>query len=211
MARRGCKNDADVFCYICGSFVITKQRQNITSFVKQVYYAYFGVKLGDQDKSWAPHTVCRYCVESLRLWSRGRKKAMSFAIPMVWREPKNHDDDCYFCSIHVKGYNQTSKTKIQYPDLPSARRPIPHGPDLPVPMPPSTLKFDSSSSCSSSPESSGSSNEDYKPGVSVTPTPFTQSELNDLVRDLGLTKDSAQLLGSRLHSKNLLFSDVSYL
>jgi hypothetical protein len=22
---------------------------------------------------------------------------MAFAVPMVWREPTNHSDDCYFC------------------------------------------------------------------------------------------------------------------
>jgi hypothetical protein len=33
---------------------------------------------------------------------------------------------------------------------------------------------------------------------------FSQSELNDLVKDLGLPKDSAEVLGSRLKSKNLL-------
>ena len=33
--------------------------QNITPFVKNVYYAYFGIKLEDQDKAWAPHKVCR--------------------------------------------------------------------------------------------------------------------------------------------------------
>ena len=34
--------------------------------------------------------------------------------------------------------------------------------------------------------------------------PFFQIELNDLVRDLGLSKDEAELLDSRLENKNLL-------
>ena len=55
-----------MFCYICGSYVIGKQRQDINSFVRNVYYAYFGIRLGDEDKSWAPHKVCRTCVEGLR-------------------------------------------------------------------------------------------------------------------------------------------------
>lgn len=33
---------------------------------------------------------------------------------------------------------------------------------------------------------------------------FTQSELNDLVRDLDLPKEATELLGSRLNEKNLL-------
>jgi hypothetical protein len=58
-----------------------------------VYYAYFGVKLGDQDNSWAPHKVCYVCVEGLRKWSKGKKKAFRFGVPIIWMEPKNHSDD----------------------------------------------------------------------------------------------------------------------
>jgi hypothetical protein len=71
----------------------------------QVYYAYFGVKLGDQDKSWAPHNVCYVCAEDLRKWSKEKKKAFRFGVPMICREAKNHSDGCYFCCCNVKGYN----------------------------------------------------------------------------------------------------------
>jgi hypothetical protein len=41
--------------------MIKKHQQNITGFIRKVYYAYFGVKLGDQDKSWAQHgMLCLY-------------------------------------------------------------------------------------------------------------------------------------------------------
>jgi hypothetical protein len=78
--------------------MIKKHQRNITCFIRKVYYAYFGVKLGDQDKSWAPHTVCCVCVEDLRKWSTGKNKVFRFGVPMVWREPKNHSDDCY-CAV----------------------------------------------------------------------------------------------------------------
>ena len=35
---RGCTNDPNIFCYICGEYVVKSQRQNITNFVKNVYY-----------------------------------------------------------------------------------------------------------------------------------------------------------------------------
>ena len=78
---RGCTNDPNIFCYICGEYVVKSQRQNITNFIKNVYYAYFGIKLGDQYKTWAPHKVCRSCVESLRRYSKGKQKSMSFGVP----------------------------------------------------------------------------------------------------------------------------------
>jgi hypothetical protein len=46
--------------------------------------------------------------------------------------------------------------------------------------------------------------------VAQNPRFFSQSELNDLVRDLGLPKDSAEVLGSRLKSKNLLSPGTSF-
>jgi hypothetical protein len=63
VATRGCINRPHIFCYICGQFVIKKQKQNITDFVRKMYCAYFGMKVGDEDKSWAPHKVCYVCVE----------------------------------------------------------------------------------------------------------------------------------------------------
>ena len=54
-SRRKCKLDPNVFCYICGSFTVSKQRQGNTDFVKKAYLAYFEVKVGDRDKNWAPH------------------------------------------------------------------------------------------------------------------------------------------------------------
>lgn len=203
MDPSGCKNSVDRFCYICGSYVLKRQQQNITSFVNEAYEAYFGIKIKDQDKSWVPHKVCRTCAESLRLWSKGGKTALPFAVPMVWREPKDHSNECYFCSCYLKGYNSKNKQNISYPDLPSARRPVPHGPDLPVPVPITFVEV-----LSSDEEDTYSPDEDedeYRPDEdSDEPLHFNQSELNNLVRELNLTKDCAELLGSRLNAKNLL-------
>ena len=45
---------------------------------------------------------------------------------------------------------------------------------------------------------------------STSPKLFLQNELNDLVRDLYLPKQSAELLGSRLKSKNLLSAGTHF-
>jgi hypothetical protein len=72
--------------------MIKKLQRNIRASLEKcaTYYAYFGVK------SWAPHKVCCVCVEDLRKWSKGKKKEFRFGFPVIWREPKNHSDDCCF-------------------------------------------------------------------------------------------------------------------
>ncbi|KAI6647010.1 hypothetical protein LOD99_9009 [Oopsacas minuta] len=108
--------------------------QNITEFVNRACDAYFKVKLGDQDKSWAPHKVCKSCVELLRSWSKGKEKHLPFAIPMIWRESKNHFDDCYFCMVSIMGCKMSDRHLLNYPNLEFAIRPVPHCSDLPVPI-----------------------------------------------------------------------------
>ena len=131
--RRRCKLHPNVFCYIFECFTVPKKSQNITDFVKKVYLAYFGIKLGDQDKSWAPHKMCRACLENLRQWTKGKRKILSFGISMIWREPANHVDDCYFCIVNVAGFSFKNKSKINYPNISSAMRPVPHSDSMPVP------------------------------------------------------------------------------
>ena len=87
---RKCKNDKDSFCYTCGEFVFKENRKTIDEFYKKAYYTYFKIKQGNQDKTWTPHTVCKSCKESLRLWTISKKTALKFGIPMIWCEPANH-------------------------------------------------------------------------------------------------------------------------
>ena len=87
-SRRACRNKTDVFCYNCG---IVPNRNPVTKFIKRAYHTYFGTKLGDQYKAWAPHMVCKTCTKYLRRWTNGKKGCLKFGIPMVWSELANHD------------------------------------------------------------------------------------------------------------------------
>lgn len=208
MASRGCVNSPDSFCYICGELVVKKQQRVLTDFVKKVYFAYFGIKVGDQDKSWAPHRVCSSCVEGLRMWSKRKVKSFRFGVPMIWREPRDHSDDCYFCSCNIQGYNFKNKREITYPNIESALRPVPHGPDIPIPLQPESL--DDVLALSETESDNKSSDDNFEVQDSSEPQLFSQSELNDLIRDLALPKESAELLGSRLSEKNLLSPGTSF-
>lgn len=209
MERRCCVNNPNSFCYICGSFIVKKQRRNITSFVTKAYKAYFGIHLGDQSRPWAPHTVCSVCVEDLRNWIKRKKQSLHFGIPMVWREPQNHSTDCYFCTCNVKGFNAKNKKGIIYPNLPSAMRPVAHGPGIPIPKPPTDTIELISDTGSNSDSSSSLVSDEFVPETSNAPQPLSQAKLNDIVRDLNLPKDAAELLGSRLQENNLLAAGTS--
>ena len=69
---------------------------------------------------------------------------MLFAIRMVWREPSNHSSDWYFRLTPpvASGTSRKKEQRIDYPNIPSSIRPVPHGEDLPVPEPPKYLHFE---------------------------------------------------------------------
>ena len=116
------------------------------------------------------------------------------------REPRNHVSDCYFCAIDVTGINRKNRKILKYPDLESARRPVAHSDECPVPIY-EILSEDSDHDSTASQESQEDEEADFSDD---TPHPFSQNELNDLVRDLNLSKSSAELLASRLKEKSLL-------
>jgi hypothetical protein len=148
-----------------------------------VYYAYFGVKLGDQEKSWAPHKLCYVFVEDLREWSKGKRKAFRFGVSVIWREPKNHSDDCYFCCCDVKCCNSKNKKSILYPNPTSALHPVVHCPEVPVPQPTEILEVASTNGS----DSGGDDEKSQCHTESQSPQLFSPSELNNVI-DLGLPK-----------------------
>ncbi|KAI6647755.1 hypothetical protein LOD99_8596 [Oopsacas minuta] len=156
----------------------SEQTTTITGFVKKEYLGYFGVILGDQDKTWAPHTVFRSSVENLRQWTKGIRKSLSFGIPMIWREPQNHISDCYSCNANIYGINAKTISLIKYPILHSAIRPVPHSIDVPVPKFTNLHDISEIDDCETS-DSLIREDEDYIPCVlsrSNSPQVFNQPE-----------------------------------
>uniref|UniRef100_UPI00358E4839 uncharacterized protein n=1 Tax=Myxine glutinosa TaxID=7769 RepID=UPI00358E4839 len=165
--NRMCKNDPKKFCYICGKVTMPDRQSNITRFVRKSYHAYFGMKLGDQDKAFAPHMCCKTCVESLRRWSHKKIECLPFGIPMVWREERDHTNDCYFCMTNLQG--------------------------IPIPAPPENCRH--SASDSDEQMEDGDISGTYQPtGETSQPKLFSQAELNDLTRDLSVKKSFENIL-----------------
>ena len=117
-----------------------------------------------------------------------------------------HSNDCYFCQQDYTGCTTAKKKKhIVYPNLQSAIRPVEHSKDLPVPKPPDQEMW---SSGSENEHSSDETEELYDSESKSKPILFSQEALNDLCRDLYLTKDKSELLASRLKERNLLRKGV---
>ena len=205
-SSRICVNDPDNFCYTCGEFIPKANRKLISDFYKNAYRAYFQVELGDQDKKCVPHIVCKTCLENIRLWTSGKLKSLRHAIPKIWREPQNHFSDRYFCSVSIAGLNQKKRTSVTNPSLPSAIRPVQHSDELPVPV----FQKDRYTKHDESDSDVIDEHFGYDPDFvqESVPETFSQSELNDLVRELSLSKESAELLASRVNEKHLLARDT---
>ena len=107
-------------------------------------------------------------------------KAMRFGIPIVWREPKDHVNDCYFCSVDMAGFNRHQKKSWKHPDLESARRPIPHGEEIPV------LKYSELSNLIENKENDGEESSSRSSAFEDTernlPKLLSQKNLNDMTR-----------------------------
>ncbi|KAL4152747.1 hypothetical protein QTP88_000580 [Uroleucon formosanum] len=155
------------------------------------------------------------CSNELRDWLNKKKSSTPFAIPMVWREQKDYYSDCYFCNVNVNGFSKKNKHIINYPNLDFAIRPVKHSASLSIPIPPEEgLNLNIEMECdqdSSDHHDECPEDADYTPDEDNTPDEdksslqtFSQDELNDLIRDLSLSKEKAEFLASRLKQKNLL-------
>jgi len=69
----------------------------------------------------------------------------------------DHVSDCYFCLTSITGVTGKSKHTVQYPNLPSAIKPVPHSAVLPVKKAPTNMTLSDSES---SDEDVGQANND---------------------------------------------------
>lgn len=214
MAKRKfvCKNSPAMFCYICGKYTPKPQRRNLTVFVKEAYKSYFGRNVINQDKDWAPHSCCISCSSTLRMWVKGSRKniKMPFEQPMFWSEPINHKVDCYFCGIHVFGHSRKTKSLVKYPRVSSVTPPVPHklGSLIPQPVELDPTRENSHEDGDTTQGDANITANDPDFHDEVSPHLVSQPELNDLARDLYLTKEGTEVLGSRLQQWNLLTTDT---
>ena len=133
-----------------------------------------------------------------------KRETIGFTVPMVWREQANHVDDCYFCMTNVARFSSKSKGNINYPNLPSAIRPIPHSADRPLPLFTSLPELVDEPVSSTSEDSSLEEN-CYEPlADNKSQILITQAFLNDLIRDLNCQKNLQKFLGPGYNTTTFL-------
>ena len=133
---------------------------------------------------------------------------MPFSIPIIWREPKNQCQDCYFRLTKTKGFSFEQRDKITYSSLDSARTLVSHDDSMPPPVPPQH-GLDAIDNSADEDNSDGLTSSNYTDSdTTENPILFSQKHLNNLIRDLCLSKKKAELLASRLKERNMVEKDV---
>jgi hypothetical protein len=134
----------------------------------------------------------------LFLWFGGSQVITQLTATSVW------------CHLFLEASRIKRSGQIVYPNMPSVLRPVPQGEGISVPEPPKEFAIDSDDedereSTSGSSEPLASTELHVSHGRPSAPQPhiLTQDELNDLLRDLELSKSKAELLGSRLKQWNM--------
>ena len=109
--------------------------------------------------------------------------------------------------VNTKSVGKKNRHKISYPNIPSAIQPVPHCENLPVPV--FNGFYSSADSDDNQREHEGCNNkivfesESFSDDINRLSAPelFSQTELNDLVRDLGLFKKAEEIQASKAARK----------
>lgn len=196
----------DMFCVVCGEYVPLKNRKSFSDLSKSRYSECFGISCKSLNNSWTPNIICNSCRIFLSQWKTRDYNVKRFSSPMIWREPSNHKTDCYFCSFETLGLTNKSKhsDSVQYPSVQSVTFPVVNKEKAQNSKHFESVITDRQESTDTEKMTDEltieTDNSEIKKGF------FTQDELNDLVRDLGLSKESSELLASRLKEKGCLAS-----
>ncbi|KYN28033.1 hypothetical protein ALC57_02551 [Trachymyrmex cornetzi] len=216
-----CNGKSNFFCYVCGKYHVKKSNlRKFTNNLKLVYEECFGCKVIEKKQYWLPQLICNRCRFSFERY-KNNKTPLQFVRPMIWSEPESVED-CYFCMIKTVGFNSSNVHNITYASVSSATKP---SEDHVAPTEErdknqesytfsllGELEVDTTIEVESESEETNESGDEYMP-VELKPEvrgTFDQKELNDIVRELGLSKEGAEFLASRLKEKNLLTNNSHY-
>lgn len=123
-------------------------------------------------------------------------------MPTIWRRPFCHATDCYFCLTKVEQHGRHKK--VDYAQVPTMIKPVPHVDSDPYPVYPKRRREDSVESD----VDNQSTCDENEAELERKPVLFTQLDLDDLMKDLDLSKGKSELLASRLKERNMVMPEV---
>ena len=195
---RKCINSLDAFCYICGEVTFKSRRRSFTPRIMKCHEQYFGCKVGDQDE-FSSQFLCGMCQASRGMGERFTLYAFrhSYGLETAHRSCFRLlllPDQYHWCNSEVQTHCSISKFTICNEASASQCR---------VNCAKAPTNMTMSDSESSDEDVGQANNMDCDPTFagacsSYEPHLLTQGDLNDIVRDLNLSKKQAELLGCRL-------------
>ena len=110
--------------------------------------------------------------------------------------------------VDMFGWNQRKKKDWYYPDIESSRRPIPHCAEVPVSVFTSLPNLTADKMLLEVMDDTDSSDSSSSSSVAAAPSSLSQGQLNDLVCDYGLFKESFEIVASCLGEHSILHSGI---
>ena len=143
-------------------------------------------------------------------WLNKRSSPISFAVPMIWRKPKDNCKDCNFYLIKTKGFFFKQRDKIAYPNSDIARTPVLHDESMPLPVPPQDGldAFDCNANEDNSDIFISANSTDSEYDTTENPNLFSLEHLNDPTRNVYLSNKNEELLASMLKEQNMVEKNV---
>lgn len=197
------------FCYVCGLFAPPKHLRCINTSVVIRFEEYFVVSYVP-NLWYVPEVICDYCYRCLNGYKSGSDvHKMKYVRPTIWlRRTEHSSQHCYFCLTESYGFRYNTREKIVYPNLESVIRAQIRCTQYP------TAPSEENIACQEIEVESLSIREpspsEFLPTSefgSRVPHFVTQADFNDLVRDAKMSKESTEVVGSRLKQWNLVDDD----
>jgi len=79
--------------------------------MRQTYELYFGSKVRDEDKVWTLLICCSSCSRNWEGWVKSTDTSMPFGVQVVWHDPRDHRNNCYFCMTKISGFPDFASVK----------------------------------------------------------------------------------------------------
>lgn len=88
----------NLFCYVCGKYVIKKHRQTFTVALQALFNSCYKLHIEVSEMTHAPKTICNSCRVLLQRSKTGEKRKV--LSPVKWMNPGNREN-CFFCATKI--------------------------------------------------------------------------------------------------------------